>query len=303
MKIVNQIIPDTSFVEQEIYLASGDVRTRFVGFRLSKNHIKNFGDEDMEDKRAFRGDRKACTEFSARAQKEARLKLRALGPFMQIIAHFTYPLEMKKHIDGLEVKRHFKNFLNRLRYRFPDIKYAWVLEFQIDTQMPHFHVMFNQFIDKEIISRLWYDAVGSGLLKHYNAGTRVEFIRLKDRIPDYFLKYLQKKEQKIVPAWFKRVGRFWGYSRGCIEKVVIVTEAPSNDFQGHCLVKRGLRPFRRWYEAKNRQWSQKRKGRKKKDGTSVKGYKWKWRGSGWVAWGGAEVLKQLYDFSQKQEEV
>lgn len=290
------IIPSSPYIEQEIYPASGDVRTRFIGFRQSE---KQLVEESEEEEKSFRGIRKACSEFSIRAQKEARLKFRAVAPSMMIFAHFTYPVEMRDSVDGPTVKKHWKNFLGRLKRRFPGVKYAWVLEFQINTEMPHFHILFDCYVDKAVISRLWYEVVGSGLEKHLNAGTRVEFIRERGRVSNYILKYLSKKEQKQVPKWFLQVGRFWGYSRNSVEKLVRVVEVTSDDFLGHCSAKREIRLFRRWYKAKNREWSEKRKqSRKIKDGSPCKGYKWRWRGSGFIAWGGADALLQILNYQQ-----
>lgn len=293
-----EIIPFVPHIEQEIYPSSGDVRTRFVGFRYAECNESRDDEEEEEEKDSsvFRGDRKACSEFSIKAQKEARLKFRAVSRSMMIISHFTYPVEMRNVVDGPMVKKHWKNFLSRLKCRFPGIRYAWVLEFQVNTEMPHFHVLFDRFIDKGLVSRLWYEVVASDLEKHLRAGTRVEFIRHRDRVSDYLLKYLNKKEQKEVPSWFQRVGRFWGYSRNSVEKVVRVIEVSSDDFSGHCSAKKEIRLFRRWYHAKNREWNEKRIAKTKKEGSSFKGYRWRWRGSGFIAWGGAEVLFRLIDF-------
>lgn len=198
---------------------------------------------------------------------------------MKVFAHFTYPEhELKGLLDGREVKRHWDMLIKRLRRCYPGLKYAWVLEFQKNS-MPHYHALFNCIIPKELLARLWYEIVGTGLEKHLKAGTRVEAIRNKSAVADYLVMYLSKKDQKVVPEWFKGVGRFWGYSRGCVDKEVFVMDSSGSDFKSICRLKAEIRLLIRWNKAHIRAWSQGK-------------IRWKHGGTGFILWDGKGFFDQ-----------
>lgn len=124
----------------------------------------------------------------------------------------TYPADYPQ--SGRVIKSHLNRFLSWVRARFC-VQYVWFLEFQ-RRGAPHFHVLLEGDMTpyKEDVSRTWYDAVGSGDERHLRAGTRTEKIRQAGGARNYAAKYGAKREQKVVPAQFRDVGRFWGASRG-----------------------------------------------------------------------------------------
>lgn len=153
-------------------------------------------------------------------------------------------------LDGKELKRQLNVFLGQLRKRF-GCEYAWFLEFTTRQQRPHIHVLCtvvpNQF-DRIWLGEIWskvsvYDAVrrileskGNGLIvrhpinmfdvldecekvfKVHKHPKCWEKVRKSDGAMRYALKYASKEEQKLVPAQFGNVGRFWGFSRGVVVK-------------------------------------------------------------------------------------
>jgi len=50
-------------------------------------------------------------------------------------------------------------------------------------------------------------------MRHLAAGTRLERIRKEHGARNYAVKYAFKMKQKMVPAAYQNVGRFWGNSR------------------------------------------------------------------------------------------
>jgi hypothetical protein len=130
----------------------------------------------------------------------------------------TYPCGFPS--NGVEVKKHLKEFLRRLKRTavtngFDQDRYSafWFLEFQ-ERGAPHFHIFCNYYErNKQWISKQWYEIVGSEDHRHMLAGTRVERIRSgRGGTASYAKKYAQKQEQKIVPNGYDNVGRFWGIS-------------------------------------------------------------------------------------------
>jgi hypothetical protein len=115
--------------------------------------------------------------------------------------------------NGPEVKCHLNSILQYLRRK--GALYFWVLEFQ-DRGAPHYHILVNKWIPKGELSDRWFRIVNSGDLDHLHYGTRIEAIRDKGKIKGYLNKYMCKREQKIVPEGFEKVGRFWGHTRGLL---------------------------------------------------------------------------------------
>lgn len=125
-----------------------------------------------------------------------------------VMATLTYPEAYP--VNGDVCKSHLNRFLNSLRRK--GISYLWFLEFQ-NRGAPHFHVLMNGRLDYKYVAQRWYGIVGSGDEKHLSAGTRVEKLRTVDGAARYATKYAYKREQKIPPPQFQKVGRFWGHSK------------------------------------------------------------------------------------------
>lgn len=82
-----------------------------------------------------------------------------------------------------------------------------------------------------MVSRLWYEVVGSEDIRHLYAGTRTEGLRSgRYGLCAYFGAYASKATQKSVPSEYSDVGRFWGVSglRSCKSTFVFL----SADFLG-----------------------------------------------------------------------
>ena len=148
----------------------------------------------------------------------------------------------------------------------------WVMEFQ-KRGAPHFHILVDKHIPHQDVAAMWYKIVSSGDEKHLKAGTRVSRIKNVKQVICYISKYLGKKNyQKVVPEGFENVGRFWGMSRGMLEFVEHVFEGSLDD------LKRKIRTLRKWYKAKLRQKC---------------GFKWRWKGQGFLCWDGMDLINAL----------
>lgn len=135
--------------------------------------------------------------------------------------------------DGRLCKTHLNRFLTYLRRTYPDVSYVWVVEFQKRGAL-HFHVLLslNQVtrqMRKEVAS-LWARIsspsswLGHGAshlnMSYYSKSYAVhkhkkqwQELRAEDGAIRYMTKYCLKTEQKLVPAQFRNVGRFYGMSR------------------------------------------------------------------------------------------
>jgi hypothetical protein len=123
----------------------------------------------------------------------------------------TYPCEFPT--NGEKCKRDIECLSKRYERMVdhdPSFSFFWFLEFQ-QRGAPHFHFFCTHEIDKSDLSRWWFEIVGSGDERHLLAGTGIEFIRSgRHGTCSYASKYAAKHEQKVVPANFQNVGRFWG---------------------------------------------------------------------------------------------
>ena len=125
----------------------------------------------------------------------------------RVFVTLTYPDAWPK--DGRAVKGHWRAFIERLRRTgwFDKESLIWFLEFQ-ERGAPHFHFLATGWIQKDWVARSWSE-VTMGNIK---SCSRVEALRNPDAAGAYAKKYAAKAEQKKVPAGYKDVGRFWGYS-------------------------------------------------------------------------------------------
>lgn len=113
-------------------------------------------------------------------------------------------------------KKHLDSFFKRFLRRFPHAVLIWRLErkerqtgLNSGKIAPHFHILaYNApyIVILEWLSRAWYQVVGSGDLRHFNAGTRVEPVRSVNGILYYTSKYICKAENDVLEG----IGRAWG---------------------------------------------------------------------------------------------
>lgn len=159
--------------------------------------------------------RGSITEFSPSSRSGMRHYLRSCNAEYKNMVTLTYPAEWP--VDGQKVKADLASFFKRCKRFWDDAGHAginpsafWFLEFQ-KRGAPHFHIFTTHFIPHALVSRWWYEIVGSNDQRHLLAGTRCEKLRHgKGGLCSYASKYANKNEQKLVPVEYTGVGRFWG---------------------------------------------------------------------------------------------
>jgi len=81
------------------------------------------------------------------------------------------------------------------------------------------------------VAASWYDICATGDTRHARAGTNVEIIKEKGHVIAYAAKYASKQDQKVVPAGFQNVGRFWGVvgDKEVMAADILLTNQARND--------------------------------------------------------------------------
>jgi hypothetical protein len=207
------------------------------GFKVLKNDVLPVRTARDPDELAARLDgtvRGKIEALSFESRKRLALLAGNCSVEFRSFVTLTYPAEFP--CDGLIVKRNLHAILAALRRKCPGLEYLWFLEFQ-RRGAPHFHAFLSTEIPAPLsplnrrsgrvrktvmihrpwqawISRRWYDIVGSGDPKHLAAGAAWEQVEKADGAARYVAKECYKTFQKVVPADFQNVGRFWGCSRG-----------------------------------------------------------------------------------------
>lgn len=180
---------------------------------------------------AGRGD---IVAFSNGAAGRMRRYLSSCDAMYRNMVTLTYPAGYP--LDGRTCKDHLRRFIQESR-RFLFGRSAtakqvlnlgfsvfWFLEFQ-ERGAPHFHLFGTHDLPKEWVSHTWWRIVGSDDIRHLHAGTRIERLRGgRSGSVAYAVKYAVKLAQKVVPEWFRNVGRFWGVSglRSCVAAATVV---------------------------------------------------------------------------------
>ncbi len=208
--------------------------------------------------------------FSYQSARRLTLLVRNTADLWTGFVTLTYPKKFTN--DGRAVKRHINAFCTFLRRK--KIAYIWVLEFQ-KRGAPHFHFLVSGFISKTELSMRWFEIVGSGDPAHLKSGTNVKAVKNPDHVGAYMASYMTKLEdhghnQKAVPGAYFHVGRFWGAS-----KVLKVAHYKAEGLYADAA--RAVRRCRKWYESRCKTW----------------GFKWKWRGQGFILIGGAAMFTSL----------
>jgi hypothetical protein len=245
-------------------------------YRTARNITLEYTDRDLrvriqgEKPKHVTSTRKEIKCYSQASSRRFRHRSRAVGYEMKSCGGLTYPKNFPH--DGRLIESHKRALFKRIQRRYPSAKFVWVKELQKRNAV-HYHFMCTTFIDKDFLSRAWYEVVGSGDTKHLKAGTSIEPIYCQNGLSNYFGNYMQKQEQKIIPGIINQFGRFWGMSRSLFVQTVITFTAntkPQWDF---------IRYMRRAY------------------GAALKkhfGHRWKRRNNaaGFLAWGGRDAFEQ-----------
>ena len=167
---------------------------------------------------SVRGDISQFSRESRKRMLTTLCQLRSDAVLPQFIT-LTYPKEFPH--DSSEWKRHLDNFWKRVIRRYPSASAIWKLEPQT-RGAPHYHLIaYGLPFDREfklLASKIWYQVVGSGDIKHLRAGTNVEPIRSLRGVKAYAGKRYMGKElsadelrvyAETVSGWVNP-GRFWG---------------------------------------------------------------------------------------------
>lgn len=163
------------------------------------------------------------TEYSYKSRKRLAFVVNNTSVPLDRMITLTYPEEFPK--SGKVAKAHLNRFLKWMREQYPNdiVDYLWVMEFQ-ERGAPHFHILCNKWFDYDRIAEVWYRIVDSGDKNHLFAGTQIKEARKINGLKHYMVQYAYKYMQKIVPADFVHVGRFWGHSKGVKPKPIKVIE-------------------------------------------------------------------------------
>lgn len=219
--------------------------------------------------------------FSNASQRRLTMAVRNTADLWDGFLTLTYPADFPT--DGRAVKRHLNAFCSYLRRN--KVAYIWVLEFQ-KRGAPHFHFLLRGFLPKKQVATHWADIVGSwDRERHIRVGTRIEGVKNPDQVGAYMSAYMNKLDQKIVPRRYAAVGRFWGSSR-LLTSTLYRLDGLRRE------ASRAIRTARKWYAAKNQNLAGERAD--KKSGLIRRaGFRWRWRGRGFVLIEGAGLVGRL----------
>ena len=214
--------------------------------------------------------------FSYEAERRMRMILEDTIDLWEVLAVLTYPGQFP--FDGRKVKRDVHVLIMWLkRQGVSDI--FWGLEFQ-KRGAPHINFLLSSRVDKEKLSKKWFEIVGSGDARHLVSGTTIESIKNKERLPTYVVGYTYKRDQKDVPENFENVGRFWGCTRKSTENATYTYR-----YKDERALLEAMRPVAEFYQAKMDEWS---RGKEKP-------YTWRFRGNSFVCWNSAEQIEKMIE--------
>lgn len=269
---------------------AGDVRVKVTRSKFDKPGGAHKRDVTIKFKGAqigpggSGGPRGTIRGFTLASRRRLSFAVRNTADLWDGFLTLTYPAEFPT--DGRAVKRHLNAFCSRLRRE--KVAYLWILEFQ-KRGAPHFHFLVRGWLDKKDVAQWWTEIVNpvfpSEREKMLKASTRIEGIKNPDQVGAYMTAYMNKLEQKVVPKEFSHVGRFWGSSR-LLQSTLYRSVGLRRD------AARAIRTARKWYEARNQNLAGERVD-KKTGVISRAGFRWKWRGHGFILIEGAGLFKRI----------
>jgi hypothetical protein len=172
--------------------------------------------------------------FSKKSRE--RLALVAKETDVEFLSMITLTYGVNFPHCGKTVKNHLHKWLGKMTSHFGKFEYLWFFEFQ-KRGAPHMHVISTlqppTEQDRAIMSIIWADDVQNletwfytrlkdkqklsdldAVIWFHRRPRQWEKIRERDGVAKYCTKYALKMWQKVPPAWFGDVGRFWGHSAG-----------------------------------------------------------------------------------------
>lgn len=156
-----------------------------------------------------------------------RLRKRAKDAVPSLISQFGLTYHDDWPSDGSVCKSHLNAWLTSLRRILPGVGYLWLLEFQ-KRNAPHYHVFLTVPPDESIrlqLAEAWcrITSPGDPSSLRFHQDQR-NWISWDMGTGSYLCKYLDKEAQKFVPPGYVKFGRFWGNSRGLVQKLDEKTE-------------------------------------------------------------------------------
>lgn len=162
--------------------------------------VKVKTEQDKPQKRP-NGKRGKVSVFSKASRKRLLQLFATLNAKKYLFLTLTYG---DLYPDTDTAKRHLKNFLKRIQYRYPRVCGVWRIEYQ-DRGAPHYHIVLMNvnFIDKKVIVKLWEEIIGREFSNNTfdKSGernltfTRIEAIRKHKKVMSYISKYVAKTEK------------------------------------------------------------------------------------------------------------
>lgn len=186
-------------------------------------------------RKASGGARKPIKEFTKKSRNNMmRTLAKVRGANAGLFIHLTYPDEALPDVKKLRRDRDV--FFKRMRREYPAAAGVWRVEFEdrksgqfVGRVVPHIHVLLFQAKGYNLVRMImwvalaWFQVVGSGLLKHLKAGTRVERINSRRHAMYYASKYVAKSSEHEIPIEeYGLPGRFWGVF-GELDRAIVLT--------------------------------------------------------------------------------
>jgi hypothetical protein len=122
----------------------------------------------------------------------------------------TFPDHSKDVLTTLQsLYRQFKRFIQRIRRKYPDVKFIRVIELH-QSGYPHIHMIVNMYIPVAFIQKSWHD-LGGGIVD-IRAKKKLEN---KNKLPSYkqAARYLTEEIEKKIQDPHRLGATFW--QAGC----------------------------------------------------------------------------------------
>lgn len=184
------------------------------------------------------GKRKPITHITRKSTSKFLFRMITSGVSWRSMITLTYGQNFP--MSGRKVKRDIKTFRKRFFRRWGKQPFAWFLEFQ-ERGAPHFHAFVQMDVcdqeQREELARLWADIAEAqdwpytaikwpykremarqglftqqAVFSNHKRRRTWENARKQDGVIRYVVSYVTKPHQKLVPVWFRDVGRYWGIS-------------------------------------------------------------------------------------------
>lgn len=140
----------------------------------------------------------------------------------------TFPVEMGVTFQG--AKKFLRKLGKRMKRRWAESGFVWRIE-PHKSLRPHFHLIvwgIPGSVDlRKWMSLHWFQVCGSGLEKHFRAGTECSQIRSYKGVVHYVSKYVSKTSEHDI---YMQVGRLWGMEGKKPGRKVIMSIAPKYFF-------------------------------------------------------------------------